>query len=333
MGAFCISLVVAVCGFEREATAGRLTVAAYDSLMSKQGWGTWVVEAFRKRCNCEVRVVTVGDAGALVTRFEIEMKRKNPEIDVYLGIDQNLLARVEKDCGPIDSKLQYGVRREKFLPFDWGEYRFLVRDEAMKSAGVADPVSVFDLVKGPYRKRFVLEDPRTSTPGLAFLAFVEGAERSRSNFSDGLESFWRAMRTQWVTLAPSWDSAYALFLKGEAAMVWTYSTSLAYHRSRHEEGYRLLSLKEGAPIQVEGAVVSQKRLDANRDLISRFLAFLVSKEAQSQVAEKNWMFPIRSDVPLPDSFRGIARPNLLKPEFLSPASINDLLNRWRKAVF
>lgn len=311
----------------------RLMIAAYDSLMTKEGWGTWVVEEFRKQCQCEVKVVTVGDAGALVTRFEIEQKRQSPEIDLYMGLDQNLFTRIEKDCAPIDSKLQYAVRRERFLAFDWGEYRLLARDDSMKKAGLIDPVSLFDLAKESYRKRFVLEDPRTSTPGLAFIAFADAILRDQGKTSAEVAAYWRAMRSQWVTLAPSWDSAYALFLKGESAMVWTYSTSLAYHRSRREGGYHLVKLKEGAPVQVEGAVVSSRRFDLNRELISRFLGLMVSKEAQSQVAEKNWMFPIRDDVALPASFQGIARPDHHQLDFQSKTTIDEVLNRWRKAVF
>lgn len=334
---FWLALSMAVFAHSQAAMAAEgktLTLAAYDSLMSKGGWGEWLVDRFKKQCDCDVRVVTVGDAGALVTRFQIESKRKKAEIDVYLGVDQNLLPAIEKDSAVIDSRLRHvRVKSERFLPFDWGEYRFLARDEAMKKEKLADPVSVFDLELGAYRKSFVLEDPRTSTPGLAFVAFVESQARSQRKKPAYTQDWWKAMRSQWLTLAPSWDSAYGLFLKGEAPLVWTYSSSLAYHVAHGEKGYRLIQLKEGAPVQIEGAVVSSRRMSENRKLIESFLEFAVSKDAQAEVAERNWMFPVRADVALPASFRGLERPDASRIEFLSEGTVRVMLEQWRKAVF
>src|SRR5206468_2130798 len=105
-----------------------------------------------------------------------------------------------------------------------------------------------------WKRKLILEDPRTSTPGLDFVLYARAAlgERARE--------FWRGLRGQWLTLAPGWDAAYGLFLKEEAPLVWSYTTSQAYHEEHGDAAgenrrYSAILFEEGQPIQVEGAAL------------------------------------------------------------------------------
>lgn len=110
-------------------------------------------------------------------------------------------------------------------------------------------------------------------------------------------------------MAPSWDSAYGLFVKGEAPLVWSYTTSQAYHRAQGETAYRAIVLEEGAPLQVEGAVMMKGIQGETRKLAESFLEFLISPAVQERVATAQWMYPSVKGTVLPASYSGISRPS------------------------
>ena len=86
----------------------------------------------------------------------------------------------------------------------------------------------------------MIEDPRTSAPGLGFLLWM------REVYGDGAPAAWRRLRPRIVTIAKGWSEAYGLFLKGEADMVLSYSTSPAYHVGAEKKtNYKAAPFAEG----------------------------------------------------------------------------------------
>ena len=158
----------------------------------------------------------------------------------------------------------------------------------------------------------------------------------------GADTYWRGFRTQWLTLAPGWDAAYGLFLKGEAPLVWSYVTSEAYHREHGDsEGrYRAVIFDEGQPLQIEGASLirgsfgkDRKGAEASLARARAFLEFLISEEAQRRLPLKNWMMPARRDTPLPASFAGLPKPRkLLRIEKTSALDVERELERWAERL-
>src|SRR5690606_22079916 len=89
-------------------------------------------------------------------------------------------------------------------------------------AVAAAPGSLHELV---YESdvEILIQDPRTSTPGLGLLLWMKHV------FGDRAEDAWATLRPRIVTVSTGWSEAYGLFLEGEAPMVLSYSTSPAYH--------------------------------------------------------------------------------------------------------
>jgi thiamine transport system substrate-binding protein len=196
------------------------------------------------------------------------------------------------------------------------------------------PHSLQDLLKPEWKRNVILEDPRTSTPGLSFLLFTQAI------LGDGQQSFWRKFRSQWLTLAPGWDQAYQLFLKKEAPLVWSYLTSQAYQdehsldRGSSPRRYEALLFQEGQPVQIEGAAWIRGALKTPRDkeMAKQFFSFLLSPEAQGLIPKKNWMLPIRSDVVLPPSFKNLPVPTRLISITAKSSEIQQALTRWQLSL-
>lgn len=105
------------------------------------------------------------------------------------------------------------------MPYDYGHFAVIYDTQTMKNP----PKSLKELVDGDASQKIVLEDPRTSTPGLGFPFWM------RSVYGDQTPEAWKTLQKRILTVTPGWSEAYGLFTKGEAPMVLSYVTSPAYH--------------------------------------------------------------------------------------------------------
>jgi thiamine transport system substrate-binding protein len=340
-----------------QAATPELVVYTYDSLAAPKGLASAVVPLFEKQCGCKVKLLASGDAGQMLARLTLDAERGKPVAHVAWGIDQHHWPKARKFAEPWGSWSPKGVAKltpetrvgapgEGFLPFDYGVFAFMADQKQLDALKLAAPASHGDLLKPEYKKRFILEDPRTSSPGLGFLLYTLSA-RSEA------WTYWRSLKQQWLTMPQGWDAAYGAFLKGEAPLVWSYISSEAYHRQKDPAGagrYRAVLFQEGQPLQVEGAFLVRATLGAqpgSRALARRFLEFLLSPEVQQEVPLKNWMHPAIVGTELPESFRKLPKPGkLLKIEepfghgakepvaqiSNSESSISQILDDWLRAI-
>lgn len=323
------TLLLAAC-FAPPTLAGQeLRVLTYDSLAASEGLGPVLFAGFEKQCGCKVRVQSVGDAAQMVSRLELEKARGSIESDVLVGIDQTLwhsLRGSAIDLGvrfPLVGEL--GKFEPGFVPLDWGVMALMV-DSEQSGQQIDLPHSWKDLLRQEFKKKIILQDPRTSTPGLGF---VWGATSALGESE--ARDFFKSIRSQWLTLAQGWSGSYGLFLRGEAPFVWSYTTSEAYHRQQVQKSgsrdrYRALVFDEGNPLQVEGAVAVRKS-----ELARKFLQFMVSAPVQSEIPLKQWMYPARKGIRLPPSFERLpmARRTLRWPAGLTSAA---WVRRWEEWI-
>jgi thiamine transport system substrate-binding protein len=136
---------------------------------------------------------------------------------------------------------------------------------------------------------------------------------------------WRKLAPRIVTVTQGWSEAYGLFLKGEADMVLSYTTSPAYHISAEKETkYKAAIFPEGHVLQIEVAGVTESSDDP--ELARSFLEFMVSEPFQSAIPEGNWMYPAKMAAALPASFETLGKPAAtLMP---APAAIAENRRAW-----
>ncbi|MGL4496234.1 MAG: thiamine ABC transporter substrate binding subunit, partial [Beijerinckiaceae bacterium] len=200
-----------------------LTVYTYNAFTGKYGPGAKVKAAFEASCGCDVKYVSADDAGSLLGRIKLE--GATSPADIVLGLDMNLLAEAKATGffaahGQSATGLTVPVAwsDDSFLPFDWGHLAFVYDSTKMPTP----PASLKDLVENSTAK-ILLQDPRTSAPGLGFMLWMQ------SVYGDKAGEAWTKLKPRIVTFTKGWSEAYGLFLKGEADMVLSYATSPAYH--------------------------------------------------------------------------------------------------------
>jgi len=327
--AFAIGVAVLTASHVSFATESHeLVVYSYDSFAAADGVGPAIIPLFEKKCRCHVRVLPSGDAAQVLNRVEIDAKRGKPIADVIVGIDQQIWERAREFTQEWGTWKPHGYPSELvadtivgdgFLPVDYGLFAF-IQDRRAK---FRTPHSLRDLMAPEFKRNVILEDPRTSTPGLAFLLY---------SLAVGGSEFWRDFAGQWLTFAPGWDSAYGIFLRGEAPLVWSYVTSQAYHEENgdHEHRYQAVMFDEGQPIQVEGAAMV--RGTVHREWAQQFLEFLISPEAQAFFPTKNWMVPALKSAALPASFEHLPRVLKIVHPPTSAPSVARALREWELTV-
>lgn len=304
-----------------------LTVYTYDSFSADWGPGPAVKKAFEAQCDCELKFVTLEDGVSLLNR--VRMEGKNSKADVVLGLDNNLVQAAQKTGlfaeSQVDTsklKLPDGWHNTTFVPFDYGYFAFVYDKTRLKNP----PKSLKELVDSPEKWRVIYEDPRTSTPGLGLLLWMQKV------YGDQAPQAWQKLAQKTVTVTKGWSEAYGLFLKGEGDLVLSYTTSPAYHIiEEKKENYAAASFAEGHYLQVE--VAAQLASSKQPALAQQFMKFMVSPDFQRTIPTGNWMYPV-IDTPLPAGFTALSVPSTalqFSPEEVA-SQRSGWISQWQRAV-
>ena len=297
-----------------------LTIYTYDSFVADWGPGPKVKEAFEKTCDCTIEWVAPGDAVIVLNRLKLEGHAT--KADLVLGLDTNLTAEAAATglfaAHGLDLKLAktpVAWTDTTFMPFDYGYFAVVYNSEKIQPYA-----SLKALVTGYPERKIILEDPRSSTPGLGLLLWVKSVYGAKSGDA------WKMLKDRVLTVAPGWAEAYALFTKGEADMVLSYTTSPAYHVIEEKTTkYKAMAFSEGQYMQVEVAGVVAG--SAHEALARKFLAFMMSPAFQDVIPTTNWMYPAGAiSAPLPDAFKNLVQP--AKPIMFSPGEVAKNRRSW-----
>ncbi|HCW98628.1 MAG: thiamine ABC transporter substrate binding subunit [Pantoea sp.] len=304
-----------------------LTVYTYDSFSAEWGPGPAVKKAFEAQCGCELRYVALEDGVSLLNR--VRMEGKNSKADVVLGLDNNLLQAAQQTGlfakSGVDTRtlaLPGGWQDQTFVPFDYGYFAFVYDKKRLKNP----PTSLKELVESPEKWRVIYEDPRTSTPGLGLLLWMQKV------YGDNAPEAWQKLARKTVTVTKGWSEAYGLFLKGEGDLVLSYTTSPAYHLiEEKKENYAAAPFAEGHYLQVE--VAAQLASSKQPKLAQQFMQFMLTPAFQNAIPTGNWMYPvIKSD--LPAGFQTLSVPQTAlqySPQEVAQQRAN-WISAWQRAV-
>lgn len=301
-----------------------LTVLTYDSFTSEWGPGPAVEAAFEETCGCDLQFVGAGDGAALLARLQLE--GPSTEADVVLGLDTNLTAAARETglFAPhgVTAELSLPIAWDDadFLPFDWGYFAFVGNKDSEA------PTSLRALADSDIK--IVIQDPRSSTPGLGLLMWVQAA------YGDDAPALWTDLADNIVTVTPGWSEAYGLFLEGEADAVLSYTTSPAYHLIAEEDDSKIAwPFDEGHYMQVE--VAGKVAGTDQPELADKFMAFMVSDAFQSIIPTTNWMYPAVTPADgLPKGFDTLITPakSLIFSSEEALAIRATALDAWRTAL-
>ncbi len=306
-----------------------LTVYTYDSFVSDWGPGPAVEKAFEATCACDLQLVAAGDGASLLSRVQLEGART--EADIILGIDTNLTARAKASglfapLSKMPSALDVPVdwTDDTFAPFDWGYFAFVYDNTKLKNV----PGSFQDLIEADENLKIVIQDPRSSTPGLGLLMWVKTA------YPEKADEIWAALSPRILTVTKGWSEAYGMFLEGEADMVLSYTTSPAYHLIAEEDNTKsAASFSEGHYMQIE--VAGKLKSTDQPELADAFIDFMTSDGFQSIIPTTNWMYPAKFPQDgLPKGFETLITPvdSLIVSDTDAEKIRDEALAEWLTAL-
>ncbi|WP_129408667.1 thiamine ABC transporter substrate-binding protein [Marinitoga lauensis] len=297
--------------------ANTLTVYVYDSLdWIKKG----TIQRFESMYGVKVNIVVLGDGGNVLARLKLE--KKNPKADVVIGLDQSLsVLAINEDLiipyKPLninkikDTSLIYD-KTYHLIPYDYGAIAIVYDPEKLNTV----PKSFEDLTN--MKKKLIIEDPRTSSTGQAFLLWTIAIYKNQ------WKDFWRRLKPAILTVTPGWSEAFAKFESGEAPMMVSYATDGAYSYYYYKSTkYKAFIPEEGAYVQIEGAGIVKGT--KNLELSKRFIEFLLFDDFQEEIPLNQWMFPV-TKVELPEAFNYAIIPE--KIVTVNAQDIDKNMEKW-----
>ncbi len=305
-----------------------LTIYTYDAFAADWGPAPKIKKIFEKEHNCTLHFVAASSSIGALRKIQIE--GGNNKADILLGIDTataeiaketGLFAYHDSDLSKLDLPIAY--HDKIFVPFDYSYFAFVYDSEKLKNP----PTSFEDLANMPEDFKIVIQDPRSSTPGLGLLLWVKEV------YGDRASAYWKKLSPHILTITKGWSEAYGLFLKGEADMALSYTTSPAYHIiDENKTNYKSANFTEGhyAQIEVAGMLKSSK----NKPLAKAFLHFLMSEEFAKIIPTANWAYSVVKTDTLPKAFDTLSIP---KKVFLQSGaevekSRKALIDEWLEAI-
>ncbi len=301
--------------------AEKLTIYTYDSFVSEWGPGPIIEKIFEEKHNADIEFVAVDSAATLLNKVILE--GDTSKADIVLGLDMNLFDLAEQselftthNINDINNLINLPLKWEsnKFVPYNYGYFSFVYNE-----ANLATPPKSMDELINSTNARIVIQDPRTSTPGLGLLTWMKAL------YGDKAGDEWKKLNKKIISVTKGWtDAYYNFFMAGEADMVLSYTTSPAAH-IMFEERYDILAttFEEGNYITIEFAGILNN--SQNKDLANKFLNFMLSEEFQSVIPSTNIMYPITNIKDLPEAFDKLDVPNFIQ---MDPKEINKNKEKW-----
>jgi thiamine transport system substrate-binding protein len=292
------------------AASATLRVMTHDSFsISKEA-----LAQFEQACGCRVEFLKSGDAGLALNKAILS--KGNPLADVFYGVDNTFLSRALKEeiCEPYASPALAGIPDDlkldpggSLLPVDYG-YVTLNYDKAyFADNDIPLPQTLRDLTDPAYKGLLVVENPATSSPGLAFLLATVAVFGEDGNYS--YLDFWRDLRKNDVLVVDGWESAYYESFSrsgsGDRPLVVSYATSPAaevfFADPQPAESPTGNILPPGESFrQVEFACVLKGA--AQPELARRWVDFMLGETFQADIPLQMWVYPARTGTPLPEVF-------------------------------
>ncbi len=313
-----------------------LTVMTHDSFEVSEE----VIRQFEEANNVKVTFLKSGDTGSALNKAILS--KDAPLADVFYGVDNTFLSRAldagifEPYASPMLDKIPDKFKMDpenRALPVDYGDVCLNYDKAYFQEHNLTIPQSLEDLTKPEYKGLLVVENPATSSPGLAFMLATVG------HFGpDKFLDFWKALRDNETLVVDDWETAYFTHFSGSSGqgaypLVVSYATSPAaevYFASEplEEPPTGSITAAETCFRQVE--FVGILKGTKNRDLAEKFVDFMLDLPFQQDIPLQMWVFPVRPDAELPDVFVKFAEvPE--QPAYVSPEDIAKHRDEWIKA--
>ena len=314
--------------------AASVTLVAYDSFPERGTSLNEALDAFTEETGIEVELLIAGDAGTMLSKAVLTAG--NPEGDVMWGIDNTFLSRAiaedvfepyAVDDVAIDDRFTDLVPNDEATPVDYGDVCVNFDIAWFADAGLEVPSSLDDLADPAYADLLVVENPATSSPGLAFLlATID------EYGLDGWQEYWQALTDNGVAVADGWTEAYYGQFTwaggGDRPMVVSYGSSppaevIFADPPRDDSPTGVIESTCFRQVEFAGVLRGTPHPEAARLLVDH----LVGEQFQSELALNLFVYPTNESVELPPEFVEHAVVPA-DPRSVEPAEIDERRETW-----
>ncbi len=318
-----------------------LTVMTHDSFAVSED----LVTQFEAENNVKISFVRSGDTGAALNKAILS--KENPLADVFYGVDNTFLTRaLEEDIfeayeSPLLAEIPDSFKIDPghfVLPVDYGDVCINYDKAYFEEQGLVVPTSLEELAQPEYKGLLAVENPATSSPGLAFLmaTIAQFGE-------DGYLEYWQSLVDNNVVVVNDWETAYytnfsASSGQGPQPMVVSYGSSPPV-----EVYYAETALEDAPTASIIGPNTCFRQIEfvgilkgtPNRDLAEAFVDFMLGVDFQTDIPLQMFVFPVNSNAVLPEVFTQYAQipdqPATLDPDLID-ANREAWINAWMEIV-
>ncbi len=326
------TLINAHMAISAEQKADTLTIMTHDSFQIDKK----LINNFEKQNNIKIKIFKAGDSGeALVKAI---LSRNNPMADVFFGVDNTFFSRAIKadifqpynspQLKNIDDDLKLDPQN-RLLPMDYGDVCLNYDKTWFKKHNLNPPTSLDDLIKPAYKGLTVVQNPASSSPGLAFLLTTIGCF-GENNYLQ----FWQKLKANDLLVTNGWEEAYFSHFtaasKGNRPIVVSYATSPAATVFYAEEP---MTAPPTAAITSPGTSFRQIEFigilknSKNRKMAEKVVDFFLSQNVQEDIPLKMFMYPANNKAALPEIFIKHSQ-QAKQPVQVSPLAIEQKREKW-----
>ena len=320
-----LAVVVAACGSDEGATstsvagdttasAGTVTLVAYDSFPEADTSLNDALDSFSADTGIDVEILVAGDTGTMLSKASLTAG--NPEGDVMWGVDNTLLSRAIDDevfepyvaTGIADGSIDIApeilelVPNGEATPVDYGDVCVNYDIGWYAERDLDPPASLADLADPAYAGQLVVQNPATSSPGLAFLLAT-----IHEYGLEGWQDYWSRLGENGVEVVDNWTQAYYERFTwaggGPTPMVVSYGSSppaevIFADPARDDAPTGVIEDTCFRQVEFAGVLRGTDAPDEARRLVD----FLVSEQFQSELALNLFVYPVNEAVELPQEF-------------------------------
>lgn len=337
-------LLLAACGSDASDVAdaeGPITLVTYESFPTEDTPINEQLAAFTADTGVEVEILVAGDAGEMLSKAELTAG--NPEGDVMWGIDNSFIARAidseifepytSDGLDAIDGRFTELVSNGEATPVDFGDVCVNYDIAALEGLGVEPPATFADLADPAYADMLVVQNPATSSPGLAFLlATID------EYGMDGWQDYWSRLVDNGVSVTDGWTDAYYgefTYAGGDRPLVVSYGSSppfeVLFGESLTEAPTGVVESTCFRQVEFAGILAGTDQPEAARQLID----FMIGESFQAEVPLNLFVFPVNGAVELDQTFQDFAvipeESRSVDPDVVD-ANREDWIDEWTDLV-
>ena len=316
-----------------ESSLATLTVMTHDSFAVSEP----VITKFEEQNNVKIKFLPSGDTGSALNRAILT--KDAAQADVFYGVDNTFLSRALKedlfksynspllDAIPDQFKLD---PKNNLLPVDYGDVCINYDKQYFKEHDLPVPDSLENLSDPAYKGLFVMENPATSSPGLAFML------ATISEFGEeGYLNYWKSLKDNGLVVVNDWETAYYTNFSGSSGqgsqpLVVSYGTSPAA-----EVIFSDPPLKEAPTASITAPNACFRQIEfvgilkgtQQRQLAEKFIDFMLDIQFQEDMPLQMFVFPVNPMAKIPEAFIKFAQiPD--SPAMLDPNQISENRELW-----